>query len=257
MRGLRQLRGLALFLSTSILTLPLWSVSPLFGQATVLSSGPTANISLSSGDTTLTQTSDSAWTLDKSGSLSGNTVTWNISATETATVPGQLVLSGQMTVVNSGSGLATIGNIVVNLQQQVNRKWVTVSSNIADVTQGDDATTATIHKAASSEGKSSFSENEVCPVSQQRPRGRGVAVDAIDSSLDFKKMVRSERIQRRCLCLWRDGMGQRHDMQSIVRDASEVWQELSSLCWHWPQRYHRAKPQRRHRRPKRPSSRAR
>jgi len=48
---------------------------------------------------------------------------------------------------------------VVNLQKRVSNKWVTKSSDIANATQGDDATTADIHKAASSENKSSFTEN--------------------------------------------------------------------------------------------------
>lgn len=121
--------------------------------------GTSANISLIDASATLTQTGDTAWTLDKSGSLSGNTVSWNITATEVSTTSGILVFHGQMTVFNYGSGPATIGNIVVNLQKRISNKWVTVSSDVADATQGDAATTALIHKAASSENKSSFSEN--------------------------------------------------------------------------------------------------
>lgn len=64
-----------------------------------------------------------------------------------------------MTVTNFGNGPATIGNIVVNLQKRINNKWVTKSSNVADATNGDAATTANIHKAASSEGFASFTEN--------------------------------------------------------------------------------------------------
>ena len=64
-----------------------------------------------------------------------------------------------MTVFNFGTGPATIGNIVVNLQKRVGKNWITVSSDVADATNGDDATTANIHAAASSENKSTFSEN--------------------------------------------------------------------------------------------------
>src|SRR5688572_25272056 len=119
----------------------------------------TASISLSSASAAVTLTSDAKWTLTKTGSVSGNTVTWNISATKTATVSGQLVVQGQLTVTNTGSGPATIGNIVVNLQTRVNNKWVTASSDVANATLGDAATTAKIHAAASSENKSSFTEN--------------------------------------------------------------------------------------------------
>jgi len=107
----------------------------------------------------VTQTGDTAWTLEKSGSLSGNTVTWNITANSTPVASGQLSIQGHMTVFNFGSGPATIGNIVVNLQKRVGSKWVTQSSNIADATNGDAATSASIHAAASSEKKSTFSEN--------------------------------------------------------------------------------------------------
>ena len=107
----------------------------------------------------ITQTSDTAWTLEKTGSVSGSTVTWNITATEGATVAGRLVVSGQMTVTNSGSGPATIGNIVVNLQTRVGNTWKTASSDVADATSGDAATTANIFNQASSENLSSFSEN--------------------------------------------------------------------------------------------------
>lgn len=119
----------------------------------------TASINLSSSSATVTLTSDAQWSLTKTGSLSGNTVTWTITATKTATVSGQLVVQGQMTVSNSGSGPATIGNIVANLQTRVNNTWKTAASDVADATNGDDATTAKIHSAASSEGKGSFSES--------------------------------------------------------------------------------------------------
>ncbi|HTL35417.1 MAG TPA: hypothetical protein VL326_19955 [Kofleriaceae bacterium] len=107
----------------------------------------------------MTLSSNAQWSLTKTGSVSGNTVTWNISATKTATVSGQLVVQGQLTVTNNGSGPATIGNIVANLQTRQNNNWKSVSADVADATNGDAATTAKIHSAASSEGKSSFTEN--------------------------------------------------------------------------------------------------
>lgn len=119
----------------------------------------TASISLSSSSATATLTSASQWSLTKTGSVSGNTVTWNITATKTATVSGQLVVQGKLTVKNGGSGPATIGNIVVNLQTRVNNNWKSASADVANATNGDAATTAKIHAAASSEGKSSFTEN--------------------------------------------------------------------------------------------------
>ena len=126
------------------------------------SQGPaaiTGNVSLIGASTLVALTSDNEWSLSKTGSLSGNTVTWNITATKTATTSGHLVVQGTMAVSNTGSGPATIGNIVVNLQKRQGNSWVTKSSDIANATQGDAATTAKIHKAASSENLPLFSEN--------------------------------------------------------------------------------------------------
>jgi hypothetical protein len=119
----------------------------------------TASVSLTGSATRVSLTTDADWSLSKTGSLSGNTVTWNITATKTATTSGHLLIQGQMTVANTGNGPATIGNIVVNLQKRSGNTWVTASSDVANATQGDAATTAKLHAAASSENKSSFTEN--------------------------------------------------------------------------------------------------
>jgi hypothetical protein len=115
---------------------------------------------LSGSSATLTQTSETAWSLEKTGSLSGTAATWNITATPTDTEAGILIVNGVMTVTNMGNAPATIGNIVVNLQTRSGSKWITRSSDIANATDGDAATAANIHKAASSESKASFSEND-------------------------------------------------------------------------------------------------
>ena len=121
---------------------------------------PSAAISLGAS-AKATQTGDSSWNLEKTGAFDqlNSIVTWNVTATRQITVAHQLIITGTMTVQNSGSGPATIGNIVVNLQKRVNTIWTTISSDIADATNGDAATTAKIHGAASSEHKSSFTEN--------------------------------------------------------------------------------------------------
>jgi hypothetical protein len=131
----------------------------LFASATPASDNLSAQIRLESSAATATLTGDTAWTLDKTGSLAGDSVTWEITATQVATVSGQLVLSGQMTVTNAGSGAATIGNIIANLQTRVGNKWAPRSSDIADATDGDDADTAYLHAAASSEHQAMFVEN--------------------------------------------------------------------------------------------------
>ncbi len=85
-----------------------------------------AGLELTDSSAILTQTSDTEWVLEKTGFLDafgGEVfVEWTIEAFEEQTEAGLLVLSGQMTVSNDGSEDATIGNIVVNLQERVSHR---------------------------------------------------------------------------------------------------------------------------------------
>lgn len=74
-------------------------------------SAGTPSVKLSDSSAAMTQTSETEWTLEKTGELdiANNTVTWTITATEGQTVEGILVINGQMTVTNGGNGPATIG----------------------------------------------------------------------------------------------------------------------------------------------------
>jgi len=110
---------------------------------------------------TLLQTSDTPWTLTKTSAVdtSAHTVTWTIAATPGMTVGGHLVVDGYLDVINLGTGPATLGNIVVNLQARQGNHWVTLSSDVADATQGDAATSAHVVGANTTEGLSLFSEN--------------------------------------------------------------------------------------------------
>lgn len=123
--------------------------------------GGTAAVDLKGASARMTLTSDTAWTLDKQGTANptNHTVTWTITATKGATTSGILIVNGTMTVKNTGSAGAPIGNIVVNLQTRQNHKWVTRTSDIADATSDDAATSANVVPQASSENKSTFTEN--------------------------------------------------------------------------------------------------
>ena len=125
------------------------------------SSGGQAAVKLVNASATISQTSDTDWTLKKTGEVdtSAQTVTWTITATEGNTVSGHLVVYGLLTVANSGAKPATIGNIVVNLQSKFGSSWETQSSDIADATHGDNATMAYIDPKASSENQGQFSTN--------------------------------------------------------------------------------------------------
>ena len=123
--------------------------------------GGYASVDLKRASAKMSLTSNTHWSLDKQGTANStsSTVTWTITATKGPTTTGILIVNGTVKVKNKGSGGATIGNIVVNLQTRQNHKWVTASSVIADATQDDAATSAKIAASASSENKSMFTEN--------------------------------------------------------------------------------------------------
>jgi hypothetical protein len=110
---------------------------------------------------TLLQTSDTAWSLTKTSAVdtASKTVTWTIAATKGATTGGHLVVDGYLDVINLGTGPATLGNIVVNLQALQGHKWITLSSDVADATQGDAATSAKVVANDTTEHQGTFTEN--------------------------------------------------------------------------------------------------
>jgi hypothetical protein len=120
---------------------------------------PQASITLQNCGEELCHKNNTSWTLTKDGSLSGNTITWSVTATKGATNANMLTVDGFVSITNTGTAPATIGNIVVNLQRKPSVKWVTASSDVANAFAGDAATTANLCSGASSEGLSSFTEN--------------------------------------------------------------------------------------------------
>ncbi len=127
-----------------------------------------ADIHLHDADAKLLQTSETVWAFTKTGSVntSNHTVTWQISAVRGSTDTGNLIVDGFMDVTNDGLGGATIGNIVVNLQSKhhdhhghKSTDWKTLSSDVADATQNDAATTAYVDAHAVSEHVGKFTEN--------------------------------------------------------------------------------------------------
>ena len=123
-----------------------------------------ASLSLDNSDVALCYGNLTSWALTKSvdsvtGVKGDQAVTWTVTATKGATSGNQLVVNGYLTVKNGGSAGATIGNIVVNLQQNKNigtpakpkMAWASVSASVADATHGAAATSALIVAKASSE----------------------------------------------------------------------------------------------------------
>lgn len=127
--------------------------------STVAHAAPQASLTVSCGSVDSCNATDTPWTLGKTGAVDGHSVTWTVTAAPGTESDRMLKFTGGLTVTNTGSANATIGNIVVNLQRKVGKNWVTASSDVADATSGGAATLAKICSGASAEGLSSFSEN--------------------------------------------------------------------------------------------------
>lgn len=141
-----------------VLALAFTVLAPVAAQA------QQASLTLDNSDLAFCYGNITPWSLTKSvdsvtGPKGNNTVTWTVTATKGQTSGNELLVSGYMTVKNTGSAGATIGNVVVNLQQSKNvgtpakPKWVwaSVSASVADATHGSAATHANIVAKASQE----------------------------------------------------------------------------------------------------------
>jgi hypothetical protein len=123
---------------------------------------PQASITLQNSDAKYCYTHNNTWTLTKE--VTGNTVengvgtvTWTVTATKDSSGAATFTVHGGLTVTNTGSAPATIGNIVVNLQKPnspkrgSNAPYVSIAADVADATNGDAATSAKIVAAGSQE----------------------------------------------------------------------------------------------------------
>jgi len=95
------------------------AASLLFGAS---GGAPQASIALNNSDAKYCYTYNNTWILTKE--VTGNTVdngvgtvTWTINATKDSSGAATFTVHGGLTVTNTGSAPATIGNIVVNLQK--------------------------------------------------------------------------------------------------------------------------------------------
>ena len=119
-----------------------------------------ASITLTNCNGELCNANDTAWSLTKEPATQSRTlpddpatIQWTVTATRGATGPTFLSVFGVVTVTNTGSANATIGNIVINLQRKIpnSSSWVSVAADVADATNGDAATSAHLVATASAE----------------------------------------------------------------------------------------------------------
>ncbi|PYQ54513.1 MAG: hypothetical protein DMF53_29375 [Acidobacteria bacterium] len=122
-----------------------------------------ASITLSDCNAELCHANNTAWNLTKSPSSQSVTlpddppaITWTVAATRGATSANYLTVDGVLTVTNTGTANATIGNIVINLQKKIvnTSNWVSVAADVADATNGNAATVGNIVASASAESAS-------------------------------------------------------------------------------------------------------
>lgn len=120
-----------------------------------------ASLTLQNCDTKICYKNNTEWTLKKEVIVNnvengaGN-ITWLVTATRGVTTDNIIEVNGYLTIINSGSADATIGNIVVNLQKRATPPggqptWVSAAADMADATLGDAATKAVIARTASQE----------------------------------------------------------------------------------------------------------
>lgn len=121
--------------------------------------GGQASLTIACGSAGICNATNTEWSLGKTGQLTANRVTWTVAPAKGEESHAILTFDGNLTVTNTGSANATIGNIVVNLQRKSGKNQVTAASVVADATAGDAAVTANICSGASSEKLSRFAEN--------------------------------------------------------------------------------------------------
>ena len=157
---------------------------------------PQASITLQNSDAKYCYTHNNTWTLTKE--VTGNTVTdgvgtvtWHITATKDSSGAPTFTVHGGLTVTNTGTAPATIGNIVINLQKPNNPKkgsnapYVSIAADVADATNGDAATMANIVAAGSQENQATnvaWLANNYAVIGAQGTFGQNIK----SGSLEFK-----------------------------------------------------------------------
>lgn len=149
-------------MKTPILKSPLTQCTLLAASLAVVQAEQ-ASLTLKNGDAKYCLIHENQWSLAKVGEVQtaeGNTnVTWTVTATK-SDGPTTFTVHGGLTILNSGTAPASIGNIVVNLQRPNTSKkngsasYVSVAANIADAFHGDAATTAFVVASATQESPS-------------------------------------------------------------------------------------------------------
>lgn len=157
MKRIGHSRRIVLSLVTALAVLTLGATAAVAQQA---------SITLLNCNNALCNANDTAWTLEKVPdsqtftAVGTSTITWSVTATKGATTDNFLTVNGFITVKNTGTAPATIGNIVVNLQKPRtgantgpcrNVPWVSAAADVATANSGDAATVANIVAAASTE----------------------------------------------------------------------------------------------------------
>jgi len=119
-----------------------------------------ASLTLTNCNGELCNANNTDWTLAKEPASQSRTlpddpptIAWTVTATRGATSDTILSVFGVVTVTNTGTANATLGNVVVNLQRKVphSSNWVSAAADVADATNGDAATSAHIVAAGSAE----------------------------------------------------------------------------------------------------------
>ena len=143
----------------TLIILALFAGTLFAGTTTTQKGVPQASLTLQNSNMALGHCNCAEWALVKTTStpeIKGEgRAEWTVTATKVSISDSHLKVFGFVTISNTGSASATIGNILVNLQTDRmvsgKHKWVSGSVDVADATNGDMATMVNILAAASQE----------------------------------------------------------------------------------------------------------
>lgn len=110
-----------------------------------------ANVTLSQALVTGAIATNTNWSIAKNGVLASGTVSWTVGVTKISVSDQIIQVDGQFRMTNIGTGPATLGNIVVNLQRPCGAQWVSAAADVADATFGAAAKYGNFVASASAE----------------------------------------------------------------------------------------------------------
>jgi hypothetical protein len=121
-----------------------------------------ANITLSGAGATGALATNTNWSIAKNGGFASGTASWTVGTTKVSVSDQIIQVDGEFVISNTGTGPATLGNIIVNLQRPCGTVWVSAAVDVADATFGQAATYGNFVSTASFENLARNNPSSSC-----------------------------------------------------------------------------------------------